>query len=172
LDHGLHVLKPPNHAPKMRERHQLFFGLRLVSKEFQHPTIQTKIEQNFGGFFHQIKMRQHIGRHDSNHDPKKQEDGFIFAGSGSEILLNQRKQKRSMGYVVFALLFKWTHCDTQGPTTHPLPLQTFVRPILIILTSFCDALHSHMLYLPSSVAKSLPFLPLSYFFFVFKLTEI
>ncbi len=28
---------PPNRAPKMRERHQLFFGLRLVSKEFQHP---------------------------------------------------------------------------------------------------------------------------------------
>jgi hypothetical protein len=34
-DHGLHVLKPrsysPNRAPKMRERHQLFFGLRLAS---------------------------------------------------------------------------------------------------------------------------------------------
>jgi hypothetical protein len=27
----------------MEERHQLFFGLRLVSKEFQHPAIQTKI---------------------------------------------------------------------------------------------------------------------------------
>jgi hypothetical protein len=26
----------------MRERHQLIFGLRLVSKEFQHPAIQTK----------------------------------------------------------------------------------------------------------------------------------
>jgi hypothetical protein len=38
LDHGLHVLKPqsfpPNRAPKMRERHQFSFGLRLVSKEF------------------------------------------------------------------------------------------------------------------------------------------
>jgi hypothetical protein len=61
LDHGLHVLKllsfPPKGAPKMRERHQLFFGLQLVSKEFQHPAIQTKIEQHFGGFFHQIKVR-------------------------------------------------------------------------------------------------------------------
>jgi hypothetical protein len=69
LDHGLHVLKPrsflPNHAPKMRERHQLFFGLRLVSKEFQHTTIQTKMEQHFGRFFHQIKVRQPIGRPDS-----------------------------------------------------------------------------------------------------------
>jgi hypothetical protein len=39
-------------APKMRETHQLFFGLQLVSKEFQHPAIQTKIEQHFEGFFH------------------------------------------------------------------------------------------------------------------------
>jgi hypothetical protein len=58
LDHGLHVLKlqsfPLNRAPKMRERHQLFFGLGLVSKEFQHPAIQTKIEQHFGGFFNEI----------------------------------------------------------------------------------------------------------------------
>jgi hypothetical protein len=69
LDYGLHVLKPLslllNHAPKMREIHQLFFGLRLVSEEFQHPAIQTKIEQHFSGFFHQIKVRQPIGRHDS-----------------------------------------------------------------------------------------------------------
>jgi hypothetical protein len=43
----------------------LFFGLQLVSKifeEFQHPTIQTKIVQHFGGFFHRLKVRQPIGR--------------------------------------------------------------------------------------------------------------
>jgi hypothetical protein len=34
----------------------LFFALRLASKEFQYPAIQTKIEQHFGGFFHQIKV--------------------------------------------------------------------------------------------------------------------
>jgi hypothetical protein len=56
---------PPNWAQKMRERHQLFFGLRLLSKEFQHPAIQTKIEQHFGGFFHQVKVHQPIGRQDS-----------------------------------------------------------------------------------------------------------
>jgi hypothetical protein len=56
---------PPNRDPKMRERQQLFFGLQLASKEFQHPAIQTKIEQHFGGFFHQIKVRQPIGRQDS-----------------------------------------------------------------------------------------------------------
>jgi hypothetical protein len=29
-----------------------------VSEEFQHPAIQTKIVQSFGGFFHQIKGRK------------------------------------------------------------------------------------------------------------------
>jgi hypothetical protein len=45
-DHGLHVLKPRsfplNRALKMRKRHQLFFGLRLVRKEFQHPQSKPK----------------------------------------------------------------------------------------------------------------------------------
>jgi hypothetical protein len=36
-----------------------------MSIEFQHPAIQTKIEQHFGGFFHQIKVHQQIGRQDS-----------------------------------------------------------------------------------------------------------
>ncbi len=49
----------------MRERYQLFFGLRLVCKEFHHSTIQTKLELHFGGFFHQMKVRQPIGRQDS-----------------------------------------------------------------------------------------------------------
>jgi hypothetical protein len=52
-------------ATKMRERHQLFFGFRLASKEVHHSAIQTKIEVHFGGFFHQMKMRQSIARHDS-----------------------------------------------------------------------------------------------------------
>jgi hypothetical protein len=69
LDPGLHGLKqrffPPNYAPKMRERPQLFFGLWPMSKEFQHPALLTKIEQHFGWFFHQIKVRQPIGRQDS-----------------------------------------------------------------------------------------------------------
>jgi hypothetical protein len=58
---------PPNHAPKMQESQQLFFGLRLVGRifeEFQHPAIQTKIGQHFGGFFHEIKVRQPVGRKD------------------------------------------------------------------------------------------------------------
>jgi hypothetical protein len=46
-----------------RGRYQLFFGLRLVSKEFHHSAIQTKIELH--GYFHQMKVRQPIGRQDS-----------------------------------------------------------------------------------------------------------
>jgi len=46
----------------MWERHKLFFGLRLLSKDFQNSAIQTKIEQHF---FHQIKVRQPKGRQDS-----------------------------------------------------------------------------------------------------------
>jgi hypothetical protein len=49
----------------MRERHQLFFGLRLESKELRHSAIQTKIDRHFGGFFHQITVRQPIGRQDA-----------------------------------------------------------------------------------------------------------
>jgi hypothetical protein len=49
---GLHVLAFFfSGIVKMRERHQLFFGLQLLlSKEFHH---QIKTEQYFGGFFHQ-----------------------------------------------------------------------------------------------------------------------
>ncbi len=51
-DHELYGHKtqsfPPNQSPKMRES---LCGLRRVSKEFQHPAIQTRIVQHFGGFF-------------------------------------------------------------------------------------------------------------------------
>jgi hypothetical protein len=44
---------------------QTMLQKQLVGKEFEHPAIQNKIEQHFGGFFHQIKVRQPIGRQDS-----------------------------------------------------------------------------------------------------------
>jgi hypothetical protein len=63
------VLKPqsflPNRAPKTRERYQLLCVLRLLSKEFHHSAIQTKTALHFGGFFHQMKVCQPIGRQDS-----------------------------------------------------------------------------------------------------------
>jgi hypothetical protein len=46
----------------MRERRQLFFGLRLLSKELQHPAIQTKIKQHCGGFFLSNKSAQANGK--------------------------------------------------------------------------------------------------------------
>jgi hypothetical protein len=49
----------------MCERHQLSFGLRLESEELHHSAIRTKKELDFGGFFHQLTMRQPIGRQDS-----------------------------------------------------------------------------------------------------------
>jgi hypothetical protein len=61
----------------MQARQQLFFGLRPVSKEFQHPAIQTKIEQHFGRFSHQRKVRQPIGRQDSTQTMIEQAGGWI-----------------------------------------------------------------------------------------------
>jgi hypothetical protein len=52
----------------MRESQQLFFRLQILSRifeEFQHPAIQTKIVQHFGGFFHQLKVCQPKGKKDS-----------------------------------------------------------------------------------------------------------
>jgi hypothetical protein len=52
----------------MRESQELFFGRRLVNRifeEFQHLAIQIKIVQQIGGFFHQTKVHQQIGRKDS-----------------------------------------------------------------------------------------------------------
>ncbi len=121
LDHGFHVLKPrsfsPNHAPKMQGRHQLFFGLRLVNKEFQHPAIQTKIEQHFGGFFHSDKSapaNRKTGLY-ANRDQNKQEAGFIFAWSSwelwnlfkySRVKLKIKNLKRLMS---FSRTIQWYH---------------------------------------------------------------
>jgi hypothetical protein len=60
-----------------RDIYVLFLGLRLVSKEFQHPTIKTKIEQHLGGFFHQIKVHQPLGRQDSMQTVIQQAGGQI-----------------------------------------------------------------------------------------------
>ncbi len=90
-NHGLygHIPQsfPLNRAPKIWEIQQLFFGLRLVCREFHHSAIQTKIE-NFAGFFHQIKVRRPIGRKDSKQPviPTSRRTRCIFVWSGSELL--------------------------------------------------------------------------------------
>jgi hypothetical protein len=64
----------------------LSFGLRLESEELHHSAIETKKELDFGGFFHQVTVRQPMGRQDSMQtEPNKQEVGIIFAWSGSEL---------------------------------------------------------------------------------------
>jgi hypothetical protein len=52
----------------MGEIQQLFFGglfLSRIFEELQNPAIQTTVVPHFGGFFHQMKVRQPIGRKDS-----------------------------------------------------------------------------------------------------------
>jgi hypothetical protein len=67
-------------------------GLRLVSKEFHHSAIQTKIEHNSGGFFHQIKVRQRIGRKDSKQTvitTSRRLDSFLYeAAQNFELFSN------------------------------------------------------------------------------------
>jgi hypothetical protein len=62
----------------MRETYQLFFGLQLVSKEFHHAAIHTKIELHFGGFFFSNKSVPAKRKTEfyANCDLNKQEVGF------------------------------------------------------------------------------------------------
>jgi hypothetical protein len=81
----------------MRERYQLLFGLWLVSKELHHFAIQTKLEMHFGGFFHQRKVRQLIGRQDSMQTvirTSRRLDSFLLeAAQNFELLSNIQDQK-------------------------------------------------------------------------------
>jgi hypothetical protein len=81
----------------MRERYQLFFGLWFTSKKFHHSTIQTKIELHFCGFFHQMKVRQPIGREESMQtviQTSRRLDSFLHkAAQNFELLSNIQDQK-------------------------------------------------------------------------------
>jgi hypothetical protein len=95
----------------MRERHQFFFGLWLVSKECQHPAIQTKIEQHFGRFFHQIKVHQPTGRQDSMQTmirTSRRLDSFLHeAAHNFEVFSNvQEWNKKNQKPVAVDVLFK------------------------------------------------------------------
>ncbi len=60
------------------------------------PAIQTKIEQHFGGFFHQIKLLQPIGRHDSLQtviQTSRRLDSFLHeAAQNFEVFSNIRSE--------------------------------------------------------------------------------
>jgi hypothetical protein len=65
---------------KILERHQLFFGLWLANKEFQHSARKTKIEQHFGRFFSSNKSApaNRNKRFYANRDPNKQGVDFFL----------------------------------------------------------------------------------------------
>jgi hypothetical protein len=71
--------------------------LRLGSKEFHHSAIQTKVELHFGGFFHQLKVRQPIGKQDSLQTvtrTSRRLDSFLHeAAQNFELLSNIQDQK-------------------------------------------------------------------------------
>ncbi len=69
----------------MRERQQLFFGLRLVGEEFQHPAIQTKYFTSNKSAPANCKKGFY-----TNRDPNKQKVGFIFveAAKNFEVISN------------------------------------------------------------------------------------
>jgi hypothetical protein len=79
------------------ESNQLFFGLRLVCKKFQHSATRTKIELHFGGFFHQMKVRQPIGSQDSmqtvNRTSRRLNSFLHEAAQNFELLSNIQDQK-------------------------------------------------------------------------------
>jgi hypothetical protein len=81
----------------MRERHQLSFGLRLESEELQHSAIRTKKELDFGGFFHQVSMRQPIGRQDSmqtvNRTSRRLDSFLHGAAQNFELLIKYSRSK-------------------------------------------------------------------------------
>jgi hypothetical protein len=81
----------------MRERHQLSFGLRLESEEIHHNAIRTKKELDFGGFFHQLSMRQPIGRQDSmqtvNRTSRRLDSFLHGAAQNFELLSNIQDKK-------------------------------------------------------------------------------
>jgi hypothetical protein len=98
----------------MRERHKLFFGLRLVSKEFQHPAIQTKTELHFGGFFHQIKVCQPKGRQDSMQtviQTSRRLDSFLHeAAQNFDVFPRVKlKNQKPIALTSFSRPIQWYH---------------------------------------------------------------
>jgi hypothetical protein len=114
----------------MRERHQLFFGLRLAGKKFHHSAFQTKIEENFGGFLHQMKVRQPIGRQDSMqsvNQTSRRLDSFLHeAAQNFELLSNIQELKFSYVALIDILTFS---LDRRGNLNYTVKKgERFSRP--------------------------------------------
>ncbi len=90
LDHGLHMLKPqsfpPNRAPKMQERQQLFwdYGSWAKNSNTRNPNQNRVALWLIFSSYKSAPANRKTGFY-ANRDPNKQEVGFIFAWSGSEL---------------------------------------------------------------------------------------
>jgi hypothetical protein len=75
----------------------MFFGLRLSCKKFHQSATQTKTKLHYGGFFHQMKVRQPIGRQDSiqtvNRTSRRLDSFLHEAAQNFELLSNIQDQK-------------------------------------------------------------------------------
>jgi hypothetical protein len=73
--------------------------VRRIFEENQQSAIQTKIEQNFVGFFQQIKVRQPIGRKDSKQTvipTSRRLDSFLYeAAQNFELFSNNQDKKKN-----------------------------------------------------------------------------
>jgi hypothetical protein len=84
----------------MWEIQQFFLGLRLVIRIFeenQQSAIQTRIKQHFGGFIQQIKVRQPIGRKDSNQTiipTSRWLDSFLYEAVQNSFQIFKIKNKK------------------------------------------------------------------------------
>ena len=112
LDHGLYGHKsqsfPLNRAPKMPESQQLCFEFRIVSRIFQHPAIQNKKMKRIFSANKCAPANRKKGSY-TNHDPNKQEVGFIFVWSGSElwsIFIYSKLKLKNQKPVAVDVLFK------------------------------------------------------------------
>jgi hypothetical protein len=81
-----------------------------MSKEFQHPAIQTKIEQHFADLFHQIKMRQPMERQDSMQTlirTSRRLDSFLHeAAQNFEVCSNIQESNLKKTFSRVDVLFK------------------------------------------------------------------
>ncbi len=91
-----------------------------MSKEFQHLTIQTKIVKHIGRFFHQIKVRQPIGRQDSVQTvigTSRRLDSFLHAQrlrtlKSFQIFKSEIKKKKkptAVDVLFFKAYLQWYH---------------------------------------------------------------
>jgi hypothetical protein len=83
--------------------------LRLAGKKCHHSAIQTKIELHFGGFFHQKKVRQPIGKPDSMQTvirTSSRLDSFLHKAAENFELKYSRSKIKNLKHIAVDVLLK------------------------------------------------------------------